>query len=81
LLKGRFRRLKYVNMKYIEEICKTIVAACVLHNICIMEHDGFEDILNNEDNNQVQCNDPQFFMQNDAEGQLKRINITNRLLV
>lgn len=81
LLKGRFRRLKYINMKYIEEICKTIVAACVLHNICIMEHDGFEDILNNEDNNQVQCNDPQFFMQNDAEGQLKRINITNRLLV
>lgn len=81
LLKGRFRRLKYVNMESVEEICQTIVAACVLHNICIIEHDGFEEVLNNEDNNQVQGNDAQFFMQNDAEGQLKRINITNRLFV
>ena len=47
----------------------------------VLWNNGFEDILNNEDNNQVQCNDPQFFMQNDAEGQLKRINIANRLLV
>ena len=36
LLKGRFRRLKFINMKSIREICQTIVAACILHNICNM---------------------------------------------
>lgn len=77
MLKGRFRRLKYINLKTVEEICKTVVAACILHNICIVENDGFEDILYND------VDIPQFpvagFIQNDVQGQLKRVNITNRL--
>lgn len=32
-------------MKSIREICQTIVAACILHSICIIEHDLLEDLL------------------------------------
>jgi hypothetical protein len=40
LLKGRFRRLKYMlERKHIADYTKTIVACCVLHNICILQHE------------------------------------------
>ncbi|CAI6354135.1 unnamed protein product [Macrosiphum euphorbiae] len=40
LLKGRFRRLKYLDMKKIELIPQTIIACCVLHNICLQFDDN-----------------------------------------
>ncbi|XP_012543585.1 putative nuclease HARBI1 isoform X2 [Monomorium pharaonis] len=40
LLKGRFRRLKYLDMNRTDLIPATILASCVLHNICI-DHDLF----------------------------------------
>lgn len=36
---GRWRRLKYIDMNVIDFIPDTILAACVLHNICIDYHD------------------------------------------
>lgn len=45
LLKGRFRRLKFINLKSIREKCQTFVAICIFHNICIIEHDLLEDLL------------------------------------
>ncbi|KAK3931341.1 Protein ALP1-like [Frankliniella fusca] len=39
LLKGRFRRLKYLDMKRVDLIPFTILACCVLHNICILGKD------------------------------------------
>ena len=50
MLKGRFRRLKYIDQQEVQTICFTICAACVLHNICIME-DDVEEVL--DDNNIV----------------------------
>lgn len=35
LLKGRFLRLKYLEMNKADMIPRTVIAACVLHNICI----------------------------------------------
>ncbi|KAF0708543.1 putative nuclease HARBI1, partial [Aphis craccivora] len=35
LLKGRFRHLKYLDMKKVELVPQTIIACCVLHNICL----------------------------------------------
>lgn len=35
LLFGRFRRLQFLNMNKIEYVPATILAVCVLHNICI----------------------------------------------
>jgi len=36
LLKGRFRRLKHLDMKHTEDVLNVIVTCCVLHNICLM---------------------------------------------
>lgn len=40
LLKGRFRRLKYLDMARTDLIPKTILACCVLHNICLTDNDS-----------------------------------------
>lgn len=42
LLKGRFRRLKYLDMHRVDKIPQVIMACCVLHNICLNEGDLFE---------------------------------------
>ncbi|XP_071576145.1 uncharacterized protein [Temnothorax nylanderi] len=47
LLKGRFRRLKHLDMKRVDLIPSFILACCVLHNICL---DGLEDDQVEEDN-------------------------------
>jgi hypothetical protein len=45
LLKGRFKRLHFINQKHISTIVNTIVSACILHNICILGNDDFEEAL------------------------------------
>lgn len=40
LLKGRFRRLKYLHMSCVDLIPYVILACCILHNICL---EGCED--------------------------------------
>lgn len=47
LLKGRFRRLKHLDMKRVDLIPSFILACCVLHNICL---DGLEEDQVEEDN-------------------------------
>jgi hypothetical protein len=58
LLFGRFRRLKYLDMNRTDLIPATILAACVLHNICLDYNDlliedyirdGAAALQNNED--------------------------------
>ncbi|XP_067216809.1 uncharacterized protein [Linepithema humile] len=49
-LKGRFRRLKFLELLNIEFIPKLITAACIMHNIAIKEYDEnefFADDINN----------------------------------
>ena len=48
LLKGRFRRLKYVDMDRLEDLPDMVLAACTLHNICIMSEDDIDDFLNED---------------------------------
>ena len=45
LLKGRFRRLKYLDMSRIHEIPIVIIATCTLHNICLDSDDQYEDFM------------------------------------
>lgn len=46
LLKGRFRRLKYLHMARVDLIPATILACCVLHNICLnYEDDDLENYI------------------------------------
>ena len=49
LLKGRWRRLKYLDMTMLAKIPYVIVACCVLHNICIGTLDDILDIDESED--------------------------------
>jgi len=39
LLKGRWRRMKYLDMSKVERIPYVIIAWCVLHNVCILNKD------------------------------------------
>ena len=48
LLKGRFRRLKFLKMWSIKETTESIIAACVLHNICLGSDADWEEMLDNE---------------------------------
>ena len=61
LLFGRFRRLKYLDMNRTDLIPSTVIACCVLHNICLDYTDllvgeyiqeGNEFLANNANNNE-----------------------------
>lgn len=43
LLKGRFRRLKMLDMTKIEKIPDLIIACCILHNLCQDNDDSVDD--------------------------------------
>lgn len=45
LLKGRFRRLKYLNLLRIRDIPTVIITACTLHNVCLDSGDQWEDFM------------------------------------
>lgn len=80
ILKGRFKRLKHIDQKNVSNIEKTILTACVLHNICILNHEEFEELVN-EDNNAPQLLP---FLENYDEnvlndGAVKRPNIARHM--
>ena len=43
LLKGRWRKLKYLDHLDVKLMVKIIVGACVLHNFCLV-NDDFDDV-------------------------------------
>ncbi|XP_061166373.1 putative nuclease HARBI1 [Saccostrea echinata] len=45
LLKGRFRRLRFLETQKIEYAVKIIMTSCVLHNVCIFNHDEVDDFI------------------------------------
>lgn len=44
LLKGRFRRLKYVDIDIIANVSDLVMACCALHNICLATDEHIEDM-------------------------------------
>lgn len=50
LLKGRFRRLKYVDIDKVDDIPKIVIVACVLHNVSLCNEDSFLDFMDDQDN-------------------------------
>ncbi|KAJ8927459.1 hypothetical protein NQ314_020078 [Rhamnusium bicolor] len=87
LLKGRFRRLKYMETIILENTVTIILTASILHNICILNDDEFHDIGNlNEEilgerlrnpRNERDINVPE----ENRQAQLKRSEIVNVLLL
>jgi len=81
LLKGRFRRLKFLDMRRVDLIPQVIIACCVLHNICIDCGDALfsEDMGVGEDEDEAV---PTMVLQrntNRVAGNMKRDAISNTL--
>ena len=79
LPKGKFRRLKYLEMINITEMSYMIFAACVLHNFIIIESGVDEediDLSGDDANDEPDQNDDE--RARSAEG--KRVDIANSLL-
>ncbi|XP_011859114.1 PREDICTED: putative nuclease HARBI1 [Vollenhovia emeryi] len=75
LLKGRWRRLKYLDMNRDEMIPFTIIACCVLHNICLNgEHDTIDDFIaeGHDDTPNNEIFEEEEVIRNDANGEAKR---------
>lgn len=87
LLKGRFRRLKFLDMSRLDLIPFFIMAAYVLHNICLEGID--DDIMEfieegrepyDEENND-DINDPEQIDRHEfVNGEMKRNNICLRIV-
>lgn len=62
LLKGRFRRLKYLDMNRTDLIPATILASCVLHNVCLHNDTFLEEYIiegmNNDNEDGVNSMNP-----------------------
>ena len=79
MLKGRFRRLKHIVVRDVENIVNIVVACCVLHNICILNKDELNECIEEPDN--VDNRNTTEFLHPDAQGEHKRRyrSITNLL--
>ena len=75
LLKGRFRKLKYMDMN-VEPVPEAVIAACVLHNLCLIQGDELDDYLGPAVEEDVNHN---FFLHNDGRAQEKREELINYL--
>jgi len=79
LLFGRFRRLKYLDMTRTDYVPMTVLACCVLHNICL----NFEDLLVDEYINGGFCNvhdnDNYVVIRENDKGNSKRNELCARL--
>lgn len=49
LLKGRFWRLKYVDIDKVDDIPQIVIVACVVHNISLCNKDSFLDFKDDQD--------------------------------
>ncbi|KAK3909075.1 Protein ANTAGONIST OF LIKE HETEROCHROMATIN PROTEIN 1 [Frankliniella fusca] len=85
LLKGRFRRLKYLDMKRIDLIPATIIACCVLHNVCLLGgEENYDDFI--QEGEEARAlerngnNEPIQEIPHDPAGGVKRDHIMNIVL-
>ncbi|KAJ8943788.1 hypothetical protein NQ314_009655, partial [Rhamnusium bicolor] len=66
LLKGRFRRLKFLETIRLELAALLIISACILHNVCILNGDLLQDLID-EERRQENANNPHNFEYMDEE--------------
>ena len=56
MLKGRFNRLKHINLAKMSDVCLFIIAACTTHNFCIAEKESVDfNIELEEEINEFMC--------------------------
>lgn len=79
LLKGRFTRLQYIDQRNLFTIVYTIITACVLHNICIINSDDFANYLQDDPMPQLGPNANVADANALNVGAIKRLQIARRL--
>lgn len=79
LLKGRFTRLKYLDQNDTKLMVKAIVTGCILHNICILNNDDFQDMMTDEQVPQVMPSAGEYDQALMNRGLLKRLQIARAL--
>ncbi|CAC5356321.1 unnamed protein product [Mytilus coruscus] len=78
ILKGRFKKLQFIEVKKIQTACDVITACCVLQNFCIMFWDTGEDFIDEAENQELNaCNNQPL---NDVDGISKRDRIARSLM-
>lgn len=76
-LKGRFRRLRYLETSELKTSVEVIILCCIIHNICILNNEDVQDFF--EDNHQGPYVPQGNLVDNQAEGLRKRDNIARNL--
>lgn len=78
LLKGRFTRLHHINQNEMKGIVQTVVTGCILHNICIINNDNFQELLNEDPVPQL-AGAENFDENQILQGSVKRLQIARAL--
>ncbi|KAL3891366.1 hypothetical protein ACJMK2_003628 [Sinanodonta woodiana] len=74
-LKGRFRRLTALHCTDVEKNCHLVMAACVLHNLCILTDDDILIFINMEE--AEDANQYHNIFRNAVMGEQKRNQLLN----
>ena len=75
VLKGRFRRLKYIDMLEIEKIVNVILSCCALHQLCLNNLDDVKEYLHEGLCINEEINNYQDFMPRCESAEIKRKHI------
>jgi len=75
LLKGRWRKLLFLDHLDLELAVHVIIAACVLHNFCLL-HDDFDDGYMGDDDDGNEDDDPGHHLP-DGRAEQKRTHLMN----
>lgn len=75
LLKGRWRKLLFLDHLDLELAVHVIIAACVLHNFCLL-HDDFDDGYMRDDDDGDEDDDPGHHLP-DGRAEQKRTHLMN----
>ena len=80
VLKGRMKRLQFVDVQSLETLNELIVIACIMHNICIMNNDHLPDYYDEpHPDADIRDNLAYVAVGNDNEGIAKRDRIMGNL--
>ena len=58
LLKGRWRKLIFLNHLDLKLSVHLVISACVLHNVCLLNDDYYECCMDDEDNDGHSVDEP-----------------------
>ncbi|XP_063405555.1 putative nuclease HARBI1 [Mytilus trossulus] len=78
MLKGRFRRLRYIEVQQIKTVNEIMITCCVLHNISILDWDAALDMMDDDEEDNIQQN-VNNLQGPDQQGILKRDQIAANL--